>query len=161
MKSFTIIFTIVLSLLLAGCPKKSQVEKAASASYQLSGLILDLSKATTRAYDENLISTGMASATSNLIRKMNEGAKQLTTITAELAKTADKPDTAKLQIFNTIFSNEIVSPFLSMLNRLGMIAADKAAYLSTAISALRIAILTIAGALANNGFEQAGGLNYV
>lgn len=161
-KLLMMIITASLIFTMTGCPKKTNIEKAASASYQLSGLILDLTKATTRAYDEKLISTGMAQASSGLLRKMNEGAKQLTSITAEMAKLEGKPDASKLDLFSRIFSNEVVTPFLNMLNRLGVVAADKASYLSTAISALRIAILTIAGALAQTGYAvDTGGLNNV
>lgn len=134
----TLLILASLVLGLAGCDSKTK--KAAEISYQFSGLVLDLAKATDRAYTEGLINLAQKDLAVNIIRKMNAGAKSLNDIVKEFAKDPTVPPDKKA-LLNRILSQEIIDPFLRLISELG--AAAQIDALRPIISAIRIAILTL------------------
>jgi hypothetical protein len=143
MKKLLISLFVIGCLILTGCPS-SKVKKAAETSYQFSGVVLDLAKATDKAFDAGAISATAKDAAVSLIRKMNEGAKAFNAVVTEISKLPEVP-ADKLTILNTILSQQIIDPFLAFLTSVG--AAVNVAGLKTAIAAVRLAILSISNAL--------------
>jgi hypothetical protein len=142
-----------------GCPASS-VKKAAKTSYQFAGLVNDLSKATDQAYDEGLLSLGLKDAAVVSLKKLNAGSKSFNGLVTAMAASNAEPSPSEVAALSKLLSDEVVAPFLNLLKDLGAIAAEKAAYLRDALSALRIAILTIAQAVADNGGRvDIGGLS--
>lgn len=145
MKKVLISLAIIASMILtqaAACSSKTK--KAAEISYQFSGLVLDLAKATDRAFTEGAITLAQKDSAVVVVRKMNAGAKAFNTIVTEIANMPEIPPD-KLALLNKILSSEIIDPFLQLVGSLG--AAAQIDALRPVISAIRIAILTISSAL--------------
>jgi len=134
---------LIFTLVLTGCPS-SKVKKAAEVSYQFSGVVLDLAKATDKAFDAGALTVSQKDEAVSVIRKMNEGAKAFNAVVTEISQLAEAPPD-KLALLNAILSQQIIDPFLAFLTSVG--AAVNVAGLKTAIAAVRVAILTISNAL--------------
>lgn len=143
MRKFFTSLLILASLILTGCPS-SKVKKAAETSYQFSGVVLDLAKATEKAVDAGALTVAQKDVAVSLVRKMNDGAKAFNAVVAEISQLPEVP-ADKLALLNAILSQQIIDPFLAFLTSAG--AAVNVAGLKTAIAAVRVAILTISNAL--------------
>lgn len=151
MKNLILAMMIIASLILTmACPSKSKIKRSAEVAFQMSGLVLDLTKATDRAFDEGLIGVESKDKAVIALRKMNAGAKTLTSIVSQLNQN-ETPSASVITLINKTLSDEIITPFLQFLTDVGSLAVEQAAYLRTTIAAIRIAILTIAGTLADAG----------
>src|SRR5436190_13841466 len=134
MKQVFISLAIIASMILtqaAACGSKTK--KAAEISYQFSVLVLDLAKATDRAFTSGAITLGQKDAAVVVIRKMNAGAKSFNTIVTEIANMPEAPPD-KLALLNKILSAEIIDPFLQLVASLG--AAAQIEMLRPVISAI-------------------------
>lgn len=151
----TLLILVSLIFELAGCDSKTK--KAAEISYQFSGLVLDLAKATDKAYSEGLINVQQKDSAVAVIRKMNAGAKALNEIVKELAKDSTVPADKKALI-NRILASEIIDPFLSLISSLG--AAAQIDALKPIVSAIRVAILTVSAAFGQVETPAIRRLNY-
>lgn len=157
MKKIFIAAMLVYCLLLFGCPKKSEAKKAAELSYQFSGLVLDLAKAAEKAFDSGLITLAQKDSAVTLIRGMNTGAKSFNVLATELAASSEAPAPDKLAVLNRILSNEVITPFLEVLK---LFTGVNVPFVTEAISAIRIAILTISGTLSEFGVQTDRRLTY-
>lgn len=159
---FTVLLILASLIFATACPKakvESAQKKAASTVYQLSGLVLDLSKATDRAFDEGLLSVETKDKAVDGLRLLNTGVKRLTELTAQIEVNNEPPSPQFLTVINKVLSDEVIRPFLVLLTDYGGIAAEKASYLRTVLSAIRISILTISNAMADAGSPvDTGGL---
>jgi predicted HAD superfamily phosphohydrolase len=143
---------IISTLFLTACPKESAVRKAAKASYQLSGLTRDVVAATGRAYDEQIISTETKNRIADKLKLIAIGGQKFNTIVATLDK-SDVPFD-KRALLNQILNDEIAAPFLEILEALKVVSAAQASHLHNALSALRIAILTISAAVSQHTHDR-------
>lgn len=139
-----IVLAVITTLVFTGCPKRSDAKKAAELSYQFSGLVLDLVKATDRAATEGLISNETKAGLVPVLRKMNEGAKQFNALATELAAQAGQPQPEKLQALHLLLNTEILTPFLTVIN---LFTPLNIPYITSVINAIKIAILTISDRL--------------
>lgn len=161
MKKFFTSLLIIYSLFLTACPKETAVRKAAKASFELSGITLDVINATSKAYDAGIIGLAAKDRLAAAEKKIAAGGKHFNELlTGFMAQSSNNLTADQITILNQIFSNEVVTPFLQILQELGAISLDQVAYLQTAIAALRSAILVISGTFAEAGFPDRR-LNYV
>lgn len=149
MKKITISIILIFSLLiLSACPKQSVVRQAAKASFQLSGLTVDAVNATGKAYQANLLSAETKNRIADALKKIATGGKRFNQhLEMYFRNHGENIPSDKLEILNAIFSDEVVVPFLEILQALKVLSANDAGYLHSAINALRTAILII-----SNGF---------
>jgi hypothetical protein len=151
---FTAIF-IIYSLFLTACPKDSAVRKAAKASFELSGISVDVINATSKAFDAGIIGLAAKDRLAAAEGRIASGGKHFNEIlSGYMTSTAGTLTVDQTVILNKIFSDEVVTPFLAILQELSVISLNQVAYLRTAIAALRTAILVISGTFADAGFPQ-------
>ncbi len=156
MKSFLTAILIVYSLFLTACPKDTAVRKAAKASYELSGITVDVVNATKKAYDAGIIGLAAKDRLAGYEKTITSGGKHFNDVlSGYIAQTAGNLTADQVKILNTILSDQLVTPFLAILQELALISLDQVAYLRTAIAALRTAILIISGTIADAGFPDA------
>lgn len=155
MKKILLSLIVIYSMVfLLACPsKKTAVREAVTASYSLSGLTVDGIAATAKAYNAGIIDTPTKDRIANALKTIATGGKRFNQILDKYAaEAADKNEMIpadKMEILNKIFSDEVVAPFLEVLQSMKILSADKAEYLRSAINALRAVILTI-----QNGFSS-------
>lgn len=154
---------ITASLLFAtACPKKKQQEvrrTAAVTVFQLSGLVLDLTKATERASNENLLNNAETQTAINQLRPLNLGVENLKNLIGQMEVNEETPSPSTLAVINKVLSEEVIQPFLTLLTTYSVIAQDKADYLRVIIASIRLSILSISQAMADAGSPvNTGGL---
>lgn len=161
-KVFTCLI-LIYSLFLMACPKTAAVRKAAKASFEMAGIVKDVIAATGKVYDAGIINLATKDRLAAAEKRVASGGKHFNELLAGYIATDPSGVPAdKLAILNQIFSNEIVTPFLEILQELKVISPGTATYLTIAIDSLRAAILLISGAFAEQGFgETQGRLAYV
>jgi uncharacterized BrkB/YihY/UPF0761 family membrane protein len=156
MKKFLTVMLIIYSLFLTACPKDTAVRKAAKASYELSGITLDVIHATEKAYNAGIIGLAAKDRLAGFEKHVATGGKHFNDVLAGfIAQTSGNLTADQVSILSKILSDEIVTPFLAILQELAVISLDQVAYLKTAIAALRTAILIISGTIADAGFPDA------
>lgn len=156
MKNTILSMLVIASLVfLMACPKKTAVENAARASYSLSGLTVDVANATAKAYNAQLINLDTKDKIAGYLKTISIGGKRFNNTLEKFARESG-PDLPadKLAILNKIFSDEVVAPFLEVLQTLKILPADRADYLRTAIAALRSAVLVISSGFTAVGVES-------
>ena len=154
-KVFTCLL-IIYSIFLTACPKDTAVRKAAKASFELSGLTLDVVNATGKAYDAGIIGLDAKDRLAAAEKRVATGGKHFNEIlTAFNTQTSGNLTPEQVQLLSKIFSDEVVTPFLTILQELSVISLDQVQYLRTAIAALRTAILVISGTFADAGYTEA------
>jgi len=156
MKKILGIFIVLWSLIMVGCPSDSPTRKAAKASFELSGITLDVINATAKAYDAGIISLAVKDKMASAEKRIAEGGAHFNALLEGYIKANPSGvlPTDAIGILNSIFSSDIVTPFLQILESMKAISAGTAATLSKAVSILRAAILVISGVFADNGFTQ-------
>jgi hypothetical protein len=151
MKKILVCLILIWTFLLSACPKDSAVRKAARTSYELSGLTLDAVNATGKAYAQHVIDLPTKNKIANSLKSIAIGGQRFNqVVTALNAANANSVSTDRLALLNQILSEEIVAPFLDILQTLKAISTAQANYLHVAIAALRTAILTISAAISDN-----------
>jgi hypothetical protein len=151
MKKIVIILVIFWSFLMSACPKDSAVRKAARTSYELSGLTVDAINATGKAYANHVFDLATKNRIANNLKSISVGGQRFNQIVTALnAANTNSVSTDKLALLNQILSEEIVAPFLDILQTLKALSTSQAVYLHVAIAALRTAILTISAAISDN-----------
>lgn len=149
-KTFTT-FLIIYTLFLCACPKETAIRKASKASFQLSGLTIDAVNATAKAFDAGIIDLSTKDKLADSLKLIAIGGKRFNnTLEIFVRESGENLPTTKIEILNRIFSEEIVTPFLEILQKVKIISAAKAEYLVIAINSLRAAILLI-----SDGFTAA------
>lgn len=133
------------------CPKETAIRKAARASFELSGITLDVVKAVGKAYDERIISLATKDKLAGHLKLVISGGKKFN----QSIEGLNALTTAQASVLNTIFSDEIVTPFLAILEEVRALTPAQADHVRTAIAALRAAILIISGTFADAGFPDA------
>lgn len=158
MKKILLTLIVIYSLVfLLACPKETAVRRAAKASYSLSGLTIDATAATAKAFNAGLIDIQTKDKIANALKKISIGGKYFNqTLERFNVESGAELPADKIAVLNKIFSDEVVAPFLEILQSLKILSADKAEYLRLAINALRSAILTI-----SNGFSSLNAKNIV
>jgi hypothetical protein len=108
-----------------------------------------------KAYDAGIIGLAAKDRLAAAESRIASGGKHFNEVlTAFNARTASNLTADQVQVLNKIFSDEVVTPFLAILQELSVISLNQVAYLRTAIAALRTAILVISGTFADAGFPQ-------
>lgn len=152
MKNIFLVLLVISSLFLLACPKETAVRRAAKASYSLSGLTVDAINATGKAYAAEIIDLRTKDKMANALKTISIGGKRfnqtLEIFVRESGAGELPPD--KLAFLNKIFSDEVVTPFLEVLQTMKVLSPAQSDYLHVAIAALRSAILVI-----SNGFTAA------
>jgi hypothetical protein len=156
MKRFFTAILIVYSLFLTACPKETAVRKAAKASYELSGITLDVIHTTEKAYAAGILSLAAKDRLAGYEKRVASGGKHFNDVLVAFnAQTSGNLTADQLGVLNKILSDEIVTPFLAILQELAVVSLDQVAYLKTAIAALRTAILIISETVAQAGYPDA------
>ena len=153
MKKILTILLIISALFLTACPKDSVVRKAAKSSYQLSGLTRDVVAATAKAYDAGVINTATKNKIAEKLQLIAIGGQKFNQIVTGLNNSSTVP-ADKQALLNQILSAELAGPFLEILEALKVVSASQAAYLHSALAALRIAILTISAAVSQSTHDR-------
>jgi len=151
-KLFAVLASMVLvaaSISQTACPQETAVNKAAKASYQFSGLTKDVVNAVSRAYDSNIISKSQKDKIADKLIIIARSGGQLNQILAGINKTTG-PTESQLSTINRVLSQEIAGPFLEIIETLGAVGSSQAAYLRTALSALRTAILVVSAVVSQD-----------
>lgn len=163
MKRFFTALLVVYSLFLTACPKDTSVRKAAKASFELSGLTVDVINATKKAYEAGILSLAAKDRLASYEGKLAIGGKHFNQVLEAFnAQTSGNLTADQVAQLSVILSDEVVTPFLQILQELGAITLDKVEYLRTAIAALRTAILIISETVAQAGYPDAQRrVNYV
>jgi hypothetical protein len=156
MKKILSVFIVLWSLIMCGCPADSPTRKAAKASFELSGITLDVVNATAKAYDAGIISLAVKDKMAAAEKKIAEGGAHFNDLLAGFIKQYPNGQIPadKLGLLNSIFSGDIVTPFLQILEQIKVLSPTQAGYLSAAISTLRTALLVIAGVFADAGLPD-------
>lgn len=152
MKKILLSLIVIYSMIfLLACPKKdTAVREAVKASYSLSGLTIDGIAATAKAYNAGIIDVQTKDKIANALKNIAIGGKRFNqTLEKYVQESGENMPTDKIAILNKIFSDEVVTPLLEILQSMKILSADKAEYLRSAINALRAVILTI-----QNGFNS-------
>lgn len=157
MKKLLTCLLLIYSLFLMACPKETAVRKAAKASYELSGITLDVVKAVGKAYDAGIFSLAAKDRLAANLKTVIAGGQKFN---AAVTAINGVPTDSQTSVLNQIFSDEVVTPFLAILQELKVLSPSQATYLHTAITALRAAILIISGVFAESGYRHEE-LNYV
>jgi hypothetical protein len=156
MKRFFTALLIVYSLFLTACPKDTAVRKAAKASFELSGLTLDVINATGKAYEAGILSLAAKDRLAGYEKQVASGGKHFNDALAAFnAQTSGNLSADQVKALSVILSAEIVTPFLQILQELGAVTLGQVAYLQSAIAALRTAILIISETVAQAGYPDA------
>lgn len=134
-------------MLLTACPKETAVRRSVKASYELSGLTVDVINATGKAYANGLISLETKDKLADSLKILSVGGKRfnqaLDLVIRESGGDETKVPMDKIQMLNKLFSDEVVAPFLQVLQSLKLLSPEKARQLHITIAALRTAVLTI------------------
>lgn len=146
LKLLLTLFLVIVITFTSACPQNKK-KKAAEASFQFSGLVLDLVRATDRAFTEGLIDVSQKDLAVVSLRKLNAGAKTLNSLVEELTK---ENEASQLVLIQRVLSEEIIDPVLSFLSTLGA-RYSQIEYLRTLISSIRISILTLSNLLSDAG----------
>jgi hypothetical protein len=154
MKKIILCLTLVYSMVfLTACPKETVLRRAAKASYSLSGLTVDVINATGKAYAAQLINLETKDRLARHLKTISIGGERFNQTLKRYAEEGTEIPADKLLILNKIFSEEVVAPFLEVLNAIKLLSPEQSAYLNSAINGLRAAILIISGAFTNAGIE--------
>ncbi len=153
MKKFiSLILVYSICLLLMACPKETAVRKAAKASFELSGLTVDAIAATAKAYNENLIGLETKDKIADALKLVATGGKNFNQALKKFRdQSGDNLTPDQISFLNVIFSSEVITPFLGILQTLKVLSMNGAKNLLAAINALKVVILLI-----SNGFASAG-----
>lgn len=148
MKKILLSVIVIYSLLLlTACPQETVVRRAAKASYELSGLTVDVINAVGKAYANNLIDIRTKDDLANKLKTLSVGGMKFNQLLESALKDANGDETKvtpdKIQNLNKVFSDDVVMPFLEILQLAKVISPANVNYLHSAIAALRTAILTI------------------
>lgn len=156
MKNLILSLLILYSMfLMTACPKESAVKNAAKASYSLSGLTVDIAVAAARAYNAQIITLDTKDKIAGYLKTISIGGKRFNNTLLIFARQSgpELPED-RLAVLNKIFSDEVVAPFLEVLQSLKILPASRADYLRTAINALRAAVLVISSGFTAVGIEN-------
>lgn len=156
MKKLLTCCLLIYAIFLMGCPKETAVRKAANASYQLAGITGDVINGVGKAYDAGILSLATKDKLAAQLKLVVSGGKKFNLAIEALNAT---PSPADISILNQIFSEQVVAPFLAILEELKVLLPNQADYLHTAITALRTAILIISGVFADSGYTQRSLIN--
>lgn len=158
MNVLLLMFLIPTVAFASGCPtKKSQLEKAAKASFQVSGLTIDVLKATRKAYEENLIDLDTKNKMADSLKLLALGGEAFNNAVKGAVNeygASGKIPLSKYQELNVLFSNQVVAPFLQISTESGLLSNTKATYLRVAIMALKATIVTIGKGFSNSVAEK-------
>lgn len=147
------ILFLVTTLGMTGCPAQGGIEKAAKTSLRLSDLTRDAIAATKTAYEGHVISLDTKDKAAAALDRLIAGGK---TFNAAVIKANDaykasgKADINTLRLLDSLLTTEVTKPFLDFLQLLGAVSSAQAPYLTTAINALRAAILLIGSFVSKN-----------
>jgi hypothetical protein len=135
------LFTVTLE---TACPSESAIQKSAKASNQLANLTLEAVRTTKTAYESNLITIETKDRIATKLVTLSKGGIAFNTSVRELQSvyrnSGIPPD--KFQVLSALFDTSVISPFLSILQDLGVL--KNAPSVLAAIEVIRIAVLTIA-----------------
>lgn len=124
-----------------GCPSKSTIDKAFDYSQKID-LTAQSAQATAQmAFAENLLTVEQNSYLAPKLQTLTNGAQAFrnAVITVKMSG-----DTGKVQMLNTLFSEQVVTPFLDVLKDLNLI--KNAPKLVAVIGLIRVAVLAISQA---------------
>lgn len=148
MKKILISLLLVYALVLAtACPiKESDIARAKRASNALAGLTADAITATRTAFENKLISLEQKNSIADALIMISRGGTRFTL--AVKAAESSKLLVERREVLNQVFSRDIVEPFLSLLQQIGLL--KNAAALAHAIDLLRVQILVISKVFSRN-----------
>jgi hypothetical protein len=152
-KIFLTALVVLFALIVTACPKDTAIHKAAKASYELSGITRDVIAATDKAYTQHDISLALKNKLAGELVLIAAGGKRFNEI-ATGVNNINTISTDKLQILNTILSNEIAGPFLSILQDISVLSLPQAVALKAALATLRTAILLISQVISENTYQR-------
>lgn len=156
MKRFLLSMLVICSMFyLQACPKKETLKvQSAKLSYSFSGLTVDAINAVGKAYTEGKISVQTKDKWANKLKFIATGGKRVhQNLEKFINESGANLPTDKAAIISKIFSDEVITPLLEILQDMKLMTADRAEYLRVAINALRTAILTVGSMLGSANIE--------
>ncbi|HXG85778.1 MAG TPA: hypothetical protein VNI84_17295 [Pyrinomonadaceae bacterium] len=144
--SLTVIYAVILT---CACPQKSAIRRANEAGYQLAGAINDAQKAVEAAYDARAFSRETAIKLNTHLRTANHGSARLNDAiraARQIAGGGAALPQSKIDALNLIFSEQVITPILEILNELKITNAGRAPALFAAIQSVKTLILVISSA---------------
>lgn len=154
---YAIVFT---GLVTTACPQPmpADIRKAIDASYRLPAATNDLIDTIREARDQNYVSLETSQKFGTYLYPMTiaekayvKGVKALKAATDKAGGTLDQGKFAELQI---IFDDQIVKPFLEILQMVGVLSGDNSKKILFAIAAVRLLLTTIAGGLGSSLLQK-------
>jgi hypothetical protein len=130
----------------AACPKKDAIRKSAEASYRLPGVTNDVIAAVKEGREKRIFSPELSAKFGDYLGQMAKAelsfVEAVRAADAVYQKTGSIPagDLAKIRL---IFDNEIVAPFVKVLELYNVLSGGSAALLTAAIGAVRVVLSTI------------------
>lgn len=142
----------------AACPgpKDKSFKTVAEAAKDIGGGTRDVIKAVGEAYDKGLITTAQKDKFADLLRAIARGGKKGVDVldTIQKAGLTEVP-ADKQQALNLVFSDEVITPYLTLLTELGKLSETQSAAIRAALVVVRTAILLLSNKLGRNDVQPA------
>ncbi len=144
---------IMYCIVLTACPKDTAVHKAARASYELAGITRDVIAGVDKAYTDHVISVEQKNVLADKLTQIAKGGQAFNAIATQVSNSNTVPQD-KWILLQSILNDQIVSPFLGLLETLKAISPATATALFTATAALRTAILVISQVISSDTYGR-------
>ena len=126
------------------CGGPKTISVAAEAAKDIGGGVRDTIKAVGDAYDKKLITLEQKDRMADLLGAIAKGGLNGVGAIETLQKSGVTTLTGtNAQVLNTIFSDEVIAPFLQLLTELGKLSASSSAAICAALISVRTAIVLL------------------
>ena len=144
---FGMVLTILAAVILTGaCPKKDAIREAAKASYRLPAITNDLILKVDKARDAKLITLEQERKFGEILFPIAQAEKsfvQAVKAAEAIYRQTGQVPAGELARIRAMLDDQIIRPFLAVLDQYKLLGPNASAMLSAAIAAARLALQTI------------------